>query len=498
MGEGFFTRLRKALFGEKPPTPPRQPELSRRAEEKERKPEPRPSRPQVIAPAAKSGRDPLVFQVGFDFGTAYSKCIVRDINLNKAWVFVPPGSGGHELPFLLPSRVAFDGTAFTVPGDHDLHYGAGLLTHLKMVWAGLESGAKDQTANTRYIAQTGRCSEKGELRAFAKSSILYLLGGWLGAVKTEIRRRYPDFGRHPDDQIAVNMAIPVADAKEHAVRTSFERLLILAWNLADDLAGHPPIKQIELTDLIRGRDRDRTPEGDELCFVYPEVSANVQGFIRSRVSSPGLYLFSDAGAGTVDQSVFLFSQNNGPAPFLAYLAAQVHALGSSRIDQHAALAEGRETPQRFEYWRKQKESGASEPLLLAARKWVHAELGQRSVAPLAIAKRKLFQPKQLTKTQLIFGGGGHTRDPYETGVVEAFSHPIFGEGITPAVLGMPNPQDLELPRQQDRWLLRLSVAYGLSFTPVELAGFDYPEDNPDQTHTRSTKLKITAPTKDDC
>lgn len=494
MAEGFFSRLRKALFGETEERKTQQ-DPPPAATVRERRP---PPPPEARAPVERPGRDPLIFQVGFDFGTAYSKCIVRDINLNKAWVFVPPDGKGRERPFLLPSMVAFDGSVFSRPEDHDLHYGAGLLTHLKMVWAGLEGGAKDTTANTRSIAMIGRCSERTELRDFVRSAILYLLAGWMGSVKEEIRRRHAGFGQHPDDQILVNMAIPVADAKERKVRESFEQLLILAWSLADRLGGHPRISQTDLRDWIRSQEHEGLSEHSDLCFVYPEVSANVQGFVRSRVSRPGLYLFSDTGAGTVDQSVFLFSRNNGPDPFLAYLAAQVLPLGSSRVDQHAAVAEGNETPRRLEYWRKRKEAGGNEPLLTAAKEWVRGELGVRTVVPLASAKRKLIKPRQLTTTEVIFGGGGHVRNPYETGVKRAFCDSIFREPMDPRIVGVPDPKDLDLQKGQAKWLPRLSVAYGLSFTRVELAGFDFPEDNPDQPRPMSTRLGITAPTKDEC
>ncbi len=47
-------------------------------------------------------RKPYLLQVGFDFGTAFSKCVIRDVALDKAWVFQPDNVCFPKLPFLIP------------------------------------------------------------------------------------------------------------------------------------------------------------------------------------------------------------------------------------------------------------------------------------------------------------------------------------------------------------------------------------------------------------
>ena len=76
--------------------------------------------------------------------------------------------------------------------------------------------------------------------------------------------------------------------------------------LADIFAGSSNILISELETIRREKQELTDQNLESACFIYPEVSANVQGFIRSRVSSPGIYLFSDAGGNSVDQSVFIF------------------------------------------------------------------------------------------------------------------------------------------------------------------------------------------------
>ena len=40
-----------------------------------------------ISPVGKKLRDPYVFQIGFDFGTSFSKFVYRDLAKDKSFVF---------------------------------------------------------------------------------------------------------------------------------------------------------------------------------------------------------------------------------------------------------------------------------------------------------------------------------------------------------------------------------------------------------------------------
>jgi len=50
-----------------------------------------------------------------------------------------------------------------------------------------------------------------------------------------------------------------------------------------------------------------------------------------------------------------------------------------------------------------------------------------------------------------------------------FSGQLFRKSINPDVFGLPVPHDLNLKSHENRWMRRLSVAYGLSFEKSELA-----------------------------
>jgi len=292
----------------------------------------------------------------------------------------------------------------------------------------------------------------------------------------------------------------VADAEQPAVNAFYNKVLAEAWYLADELAACDSISMHDLESLRKKYSAQDVRNAEVPCFIYPEVSANVQGFVRSRVSSPGMYLFSDTGASTVDQSVFIFARNNN-TEHLTYLIGRVLPLGSSNIERQAAECSGNVNNQTLEDWRVKKERLENSPELKTAKEWLADKLATGTQATLAYAKQKLYVPDQLNDIRLIFGGGGHCDHPYKTSVMKPFSGQLFRQDINPDIVGLPTPRDLELDENQRRWMKRLSVAYGLSFEKNELVGFTYPKNveipAPDEIWRRR-KIIPDAPTMDDC
>lgn len=502
---GFFGKLREALFGDRSIDKPNQPRVVR---EKGREFKPQavecehPSKPVCASEAA---REPYFVQIGFDFGTAFCKCICRDMILDKAWVHCAPGSNGGESPYLIPSALYCDGhTMNHINGMHGA-YDNGALCHVKMALQ--KVGLKDWGDHTLEPFRAAlACESDEQLRLFVEMCAIYLLGGALGDVRREIAKRFP--GQVDGDYIAVNMAVPVSDVNHSGVSASFERVLRLAWVLSDDLAGHPSTSLSRLMSLIDARSADAEAENvKEACFIYPEVSANVQGFIRSRTSRTGLYLFSDAGAGTVDQSVFLFARCDGQ-DHLTYLHADVFPIGSSHLERLAAIEDGDESWENLERWRNKKEGGESAPQLRYAREVVEGILAKGTIKTIACSKEKLISRSQINDLRIIFGGGGHCENPYRVAVIRQFSSPYFwAEAIATRKrkgdtfdLGMPIPQDLPLAANRRRWMDRLTVAYGLSFEKGQLANFTLPKDveiPPPEKVWRPMRQRVSAPSKDE-
>lgn len=450
---------------------------------------------------AQTERAPYFIQIGFDFGTSYCKCIYRDVMIEKAWVYFPPEAQEQELPFLIPSVLVLKDGVIGHVGNCRSHYPENGLYHLKHALVKTALQEWDAPVLAPYCGNGGSV-DGCRLSGLVEACAVYFLAGAFGMVREDVRRRLPNFGKLPNDYMAINLAVPVADAERPEVNALFHKVLCEAWNLADQLAGHPPVPLTELESLRKKNKNCVDGSLGAACFIYPEVSANVQGFVRSRVSSPGIYLFSDTGAGTVDQSVFIFMhRNEDQSEHLTYLHGSVFPLGSSQIEQKAASISGSADWSSLEKWREKKEQGDSDRELMHAREWIAERLRAGTQATLASTKKKLFVKDQLNDIKVIFGGGGHCEHPYKTAVMNPFTGQLFRAAITPDVVGLPVPRDLELNGSETRWMRRLSVAYGLSFEKSELAGFTYPKDvdnpTPDQIWPRRKEIPDAA-SKDVC
>lgn len=444
-------------------------------------------------------RPPYFIQIGFDFGTSYSKCICRDIITNKAWIHLPSISEGQEFPFLIPSALLLKNEEICVVESPAYHYPENGLYHLKQALVKIAKEEWDDPVLAPYRSIIG-FSEVAKLPEFVESCAVFYLARSLGEVRTKIRQRLGDYGSLKNDYMAVNLAVPVADAERPEVNKLYNRILVESWCLADKLADCNSIHIRELGSLREKSCLKRDLYAEEACFIYPEVSANVQGFVRSRVSSPGMYLFSDTGASTVDQGVFIFARQNH-MDHLVYLIGRVLPLGSSNVERRAAERCGMIDNQTLENWRAKKERGENTPELSDAREWIASKLSRGTEATLAFAKQKLYVPDQLGEIRVIFGGGGHCEYPYKTAVMKPFTGQLFRRNINPDVVGLPLPRDLAINEHENRWMKRLSVAYGLSFEKSELISFTYPRDvsipAPEELW-RPRRIIPDAPTKDEC
>jgi hypothetical protein len=461
--------------------------------------------------------NPHFIQIGFDFGTSFCKCVCRDVfKGTSTWVHIPSRSTNVELPFLVPSTILYKGGKFSPLSDSEKFYTKDALPLLKMAMEKVALDKLDDPCLKPFGVAAGSFS-KDALRDFVEAAAVYLLASVLGGVLSSIKQKenFKDFGSLPYDYVAVNMAIPVANAQNKKVAEMFLKSLRISWVLAEQIADSPKIELEELKTLIRSATASANSEKvHKVCSVYPEVSANLQVFAHSRSASPGYYLFTDTGAGTVDQCLFEFIRNddrkhgvlyfpmrswseidrlvvkyaNSGQPYLQYLAATVSPLGSSHIERRAAQLYENDSkeplPGDYERWRLIKESGEKHPRLLDAKDGIMRELEIETNACRQAAARKFLNIRSAKSVRLVFGGGGHCTNPYERAVKSSFENEtneklLQAFGGSPEVVGVPPPPDLKLERSKSSWLRRLTVAYGLSYPEASLTNFTYPNDLPD-------------------
>lgn len=457
----FFGSLKDKLFGKSN----EKKEAEKQKPKVEATPKPRQER-----------KAPYLVQIGFDFGTSFSKCIYREAIQNQAWVYTSNRYHSPEQPFLIPSTIVYDGEKFKRHEDSRYQYPTGGLYHLKFALEKVALEDWNASVLNGYKKSLGDWN-KDSLTNFVKNSAVFFLASSIEEILDDIKARFADIGAHPSDLIRINMAIPVADIERPNVKKLYTEILEEAWAIAPKLQHAPSIRQADLENLRHTCKRD-----SNYCFVYPEVSANVQAFINSPAANPHvttIYLFSDTGAGTVDQSVFTYTRHNST---LNYFSANVWPIGSSHIELFAAQHDKNLTLETMESWRVRKENGDNPPQIQSAKGKIENQLAASTDQSLEETKRQLHTGPNVTplgslraNSRVIFGGGGHIDIPYKSGVMKAYQKQFHPDRTLPQIASIRTPEDLTLEDHQDRWWPRLYVAYGLSFLKENLTRITLPQ-----------------------
>ena len=435
------------------------------------------------------------FQLGFDFGTSYSKCIYRNLG-TKAFVFTFELNGRKE--FLLSSSIICKNDTFYV-NEGNQQYPENGLWHIKMALADLAQKKFSSPTLSRINQRFNLQPNTQKQAEFVQAACLFYLSRALRAVRSGILVRYPDFGKHDQDDMYVTMAIPVSNLRDNETKNAFEDILKKAWQIACQ-PGPLPVQE-SCQEMVVALTQESTLLADS-CHVYPEVSANIQPF-RVSSQSPGdsanIYLVTDTGSGTVDQCCFTLTARQRTGERINYFSAQVFELGSGAIERRCVATEGGS----IEIWRRMKELKQIDPILRQVLNEIAKELNRKVSATTfrqlvgqlhdfdtQTDDDKIKTPRNTPERAicrhlyLIFTGGGDMDNPYHKAVINAvqelFGYPLRNDFTNDKaawrdrVITISKPEDLELPKGCDVWLKRLYVAYGLSFKYEELPGIWLP------------------------
>ena len=483
------------------PEPPAPPPPTAAVRPQSVEPPPRPAQPPVLPrPAAPPpARPPYEFVVGLDFGTAFTKCIIRDEQNENAHI-VPLDAG----TYWLPSDVWADTSGFAIHPDGTRNGGV-RLSFLKMALvAACRNQPHDRTLD-RFRSAAAKLHLEAQPPDLVEAAVVHLLATVLRKALAFILSLRPDFGKHPQDLWSVNMAVPVAHADDAAVCSSFERCLKKARVLAEDgsPAGTNTNALIHATSQL-----DTNRPSCAHCSSYPEVSANVQSFLQSRAVREGLYLFVDVGAGTVDLSIFIYTaQNESP---LAYFGAEVLPLGSSKLESRAAARLAKKLQQIHALAGLNHVTGASLRPALEAAFREHKETGKEVFADIAADMKPIAQrlsdqvfgklgflgtarthiqphapnpkgpvtPRSWKGLHFLYGGGGCDSLTYKD-PLERYFRTCWQ--FIPSTSPLPRPRDLLKPESLGETdfaalVKRFTVAYGLSFHRTNLPNNRLPRD----------------------
>lgn len=387
-----------------------------------------------------------LFVAGFDFGTSYSKVVLRDQftkELAKPVTFGRSGIG------LLPSFVWTDGRRFACP----LHEGVGKrVGYLKLLAADAVAGRSDFSA---------LYSDHGfDLAPISRHLLVRYFLSIIQGTFDFLRRdsQWNDYARETDP-LVFQLAVPVGLTEASAnLESEFLKCLKVAWLMASD-GGNVSDESTkeEIDDGLANFSRlseSRKLLLEKQCLVYPEVAAGVQTVLRSRSYPEGKYITMDVGAGTVDLNVFY--RKKSPAGIgqggnaLNYWASRVEPLGCARLPDLHAGAGAHERP---------------------SARLSHGELKSRLEAALGNLMESAFrfQPTKVEGTgpspwshsthAFIFGGGSN--------------NPLYKQVFEEALrnLGISITEAQRLPAPDQRFLLpsdadsfgRFAVGFGLSY-----------------------------------
>lgn len=430
--------------------------------------------------------------VGLDFGTAYTKCVVRDALVRdpgKAYPVSFELADGWS--YTVPSVVMRQGTSLISAFDGPMSETEGRIDYLKMR---LVSEIDQQRAGAWRDGESA-----GEMQAI----VAWFLGQVLARVGQEIHRRWPDFGDHPGDQCFINICVPIAHADGSRVEQCILDALCAARTALGPAGTLAPSLEGIRAALLNGAELQRARA---YCYTYPETSANLQSYLKSRARRPGLYLFADVGAGTVDLSFFQLLEDTGvDAPLLYYHAAVLDA-GSSRIELKAKASDSGLSLADLIAAKEERVRHPNHRIvsaLAAARKVIHDEVGCGVGNGVKVTESKLhiarhYQLTQMRNVIFMHAGGGYARNPYGEALTYFYRNRQWG--AAPTINPLPIPDDLVWASNGKQIpFARLSVAYGLAFPRYELDGHKFPSEvalNPDIAVPPQAE-RPSAPSKDE-
>lgn len=390
--------------------------------------------------------------MGLDFGTAFSKVVVRAPYLHgkPAYAVRFDGLADASSPYLLPTSLfiggdgvfSLDSKGIRLPHDDkqpDIKYG-------------LMTGVADMDANGRNIPYADACAA--------------YLAMVICRAKVAFMREYgQNFAGYLPKWEFINIGIPAATKSDNDRRRAFQHAANAALALAD--SGR------EITADSAAEAIKRAGDNDDRCLLMPEVAAQIQGYKKSDVRRYGLHIMADAGASTLDVCSFIINKfPDGDRGDIAVFCAEVSKLGANilkrKIAEMPACGDARKVEDNF--WRECERVVRRVVSETKRNKAPNEECWQRT-------RDKMDNKNPPDALPFLLCGGGAAMDGYKNLPVAAERGLLTGMERFDKDRQMPVPGNL-LPKNLPKTIYhRLSVAYGLSFGLLD-DGVPLPSDIP--------------------
>ena len=227
---------------------------------------------------------PVELVLGIDLGTSCSKVVIGD-----------PG---------------WKGASFAVPYDEAAGTIAG--------WLHPTQFASEKNLKMRLMDNPGN-QRLQNLLACCLAEIIRRARKWfLEHAPTEYRRCLPTW--------KVNVGFPGKAVDDSPLASAYREIVRIAGVLA---FSQGPLT-VESAEKVRLR--KRTKKLGELCSmeVYPEIAAQLAGYVHSPFRKDGNLLLVDVGAGTLDVSTIILHENGGER-VVSFHVCDVKNLGALRL-----------------------------------------------------------------------------------------------------------------------------------------------------------------------
>jgi len=394
---------------------------------------------------------------GFDFGTSYSKVVLREQMTDRA----KPVTFDAAESVLFPSFVRIGRNSLFGPDSQDDGI---VLPYPKLLAADAASGKGEFSSFydchiERIHGLLGTTSHAEVASMVLTRYFLSVLNAIHGFIQQD--EDWSSFDAS-SDHLVVQLAVPAGlSASDGRIDEIFQTALAAATLLRKSNPNPATVTSVEqlraVFEEIGRLDSDKSEVLNRYCATYPEVAAGVQTVLRSPNTPDGRYITLDIGAGTVDLNAFYRrSARVSPTnPGLDYWACEVRPLGFARLEVSKFAHTG----------------GTHE---VSVNTLPEAELmkGVASAVSELMKGAFRYQPNRIrgnglppwsSNTIAYIWGGGAEHKSYE----ETFLLALRTQGVgLSSINRLPIPTGFKIPAGAT--FGRLAVAFGLSFLKANL------------------------------
>ena len=405
--------------------------------------------------------------IGFDFGTSSSKVVIRDSGRQTAYaVDFTELLGSVEHNYLNPTQIFISES-----GKLDLLDGDKEYSDLKMRLMG---GGNDEISASNITSQSIKVSE---LTVGYIALVIRYSRSWFLAQTESIYRQTNLFWH-------VNLGVPSKNYDGLEEDLFFKTIAMAAWRLSrfDSDITIKDAKEClsEALDSSINKENSQWLHSDYVN-AHPEVIVEVVGYARSSLRTSGLHLLIDVGATTFDLATFIIHSKEGE---------DIYPLLDTRVERSGTMVL---------HHRRLKAVMESFEAVLESRRKINPicrlpDLSHYQILAdascITLSDNKFFKECSTCIGEII-RNTKNCRDPYscvwEKGVpvfvcggggrLSSYRDMIIrlgeriGKGVKDfggfVLKDIPKPQRLEAPLLGSDYG-RLAVAYGLSFTAIEI------------------------------